>query len=136
MHRVANHFQGLPTYVAGSALALALDTAVLLLALRAGLALELAAATGFLAGMALIYLVSIRFAFQTRRLANSRQELLLFALIGTAGLLITTVLLNLLVDMGMHVLLAKCSTAGMVFCFNYSLRKQLLFSLPATTSRP
>lgn len=128
MVRLAPHFQGLPTYAAGSALALALDTAVLMFASRAGLPLELSAAAGFLSGMALIYLVSIHFAFQTRRLADARHELLVFALIGAAGLLMTTALLKLIVAMGSPVLLAKGVTASVVFCFNYSLRKQFLFT--------
>jgi putative flippase GtrA len=135
MRRLTHHLQGLPIYAAGSALALALDTGTLMLALRAGLPLVLAATAGFLAGMALVYLISIRFAFHTRRLTSTRQELLLFALIGVAGLLLTTVLLSLFVGLGVPVLMAKGGTAGVVFCFNYSLRKQLLFSRAPAVSR-
>ncbi|MGM9481937.1 GtrA family protein [Roseateles sp. NT4] len=133
VQRFIHHLQGLPIYAAGSALALALDTGSLMLALRAGLPLALAASIGFLAGMALIYLISIRFAFHTRRLESTKQELLLFVLIGLAGLVLTTVLLSLFVRLGMPVLLAKGGTACVVFCFNFTLRKQLLFT-PATAA--
>lgn len=135
MRRLIDHLQGLPVYALGSGLALALDTGLLMLALRAGLPLTLAAATGFLAGMALVYLISIRFAFHTRRLKSTRQELLLFALIGMAGLLLTTVLLTMFVGVGLPVLLAKGGTACVVFCFNFSLRKQLLFTPTEAASR-
>ena len=129
MRALAKHLQGLPVYAAGSALALALDTSLLMLALRAGLPLTVAAAIGFLAGMVVVYGVSIRFAFRARRLSNARQELLVFALIGLAGLLLTVALLRLMVALGLPVLLAKGVTAGVVFCFNFSLRKWLLFTL-------
>jgi len=135
MRSLADHLQGLPLYAAGSALALALDTTILTQALRAGFPLTLAAATGFLAGMVLIYLISVRFAFHTRRLASTKQELLLFALIGVAGLVLTTVLLSLFVRLGLPVLLAKGGTACVVFCLNYSLRKQLLFTSAPAASR-
>lgn len=135
MRALAKHLQGLPAYAAGSALALALDTTLLMLALRGGLPLTAAAAVGFLAGMLVVYGVSIRFAFRARRLSNARQELLVFALIGLAGLLLTVALLRLMVALGLPVLMAKGATAGVVFCFNFSLRKWLLFTLrPAPLS--
>ena len=45
-----------------------------------------AAPVGFALGLALIYLLSVRWVFVERRLANPRVEFIVFALIGLAGM--------------------------------------------------
>ncbi len=129
MHSLRRHLQGLPVYFFGSALALALDTTVLMLALRQGLPLSWATSAGFLSGMGISYAISVRFAFDVRTLRNPGLEFASFVLIGLAGLLLTQVLLWTFVGrIGLPVLPAKAITACLVFSFNYSLRKRLLFT--------
>lgn len=67
-----------------------------------------------------------------QRLNDRRSEFGLFALVGVAGLLLTEALLWLLVkQIGVDPLMAKLTSAGGVFLFNFMLRKSLLF-----TARP
>jgi putative flippase GtrA len=121
--------QGLPIYFLGSGLALALDMAVLMLALRQGLLLQWATTIGFLSGMGVSYAISVRYAFKVRTLRSGRLEFASFVLIGLAGLALTQLLLwALAARLGWPVLAAKAVAACIAFNFNYSLRKWLLFT--------
>ncbi|MDR7270572.1 putative flippase GtrA [Pelomonas saccharophila] len=116
-------------YLAASAAALTLDTAVFNLSLRLGVNLPLSACLGFSLGLMLIYTISTRHAFSQHRVADRRNEFALFALIGVAGLLLTEVLLWLLVkQLSVAPLPAKLGSACGVFLFNFGLRKNLLFT--------
>ena len=116
-------------YLLCSALALGLDTGVYLGALSAGAPLALAAALGFAAGVSCAYVCSVRFVFRARRLRDRSAEFALFVGVGLLGLLLTEALLWLLVSrLAMHPLPAKLATAGLVFIFNFGVRKALLFS--------
>jgi putative flippase GtrA len=129
VHPIRRHLQGLPIYFLGSGLALALDTAVLMLALRQGLSLPWATTVGFLSGMGVSYAISVRYAFHVRTVRNSGVEFASFVLIGLIGLALTQALLWAFVGrLGLPVLAAKAMTACFVFSFNYSLRKWLLFT--------
>jgi putative flippase GtrA len=129
VHPIRRHLQGLPVYFLGSSLALALDAAVLMLSLRQGLSLPWATTVGFLSGMGVSYAVSVRYAFNIRTLRNPGAEFASFVLIGLVGLVLTQVLLWAFVGhIGLPVLAAKALTACLVFSFNYSLRKWLLFT--------
>ena len=121
-------------YTLASGLALALDVAVLGLALRAGAGLGLAAALGFTAGLLLIYGASTRLVFRQRRMADARLEFTCFAGIGLVGLALTEALLWVLVTrLHLPALPAKLTTAVAVFLCNFTLRKQLLFTLHRLT---
>jgi len=123
-------------YFLGSCMALALDTAALLLCLRCGLSLMAAATMGFMSGMSISYFVSVRYAFDRRSLSDRRIEFVSFVLIGLCGLGLTQLLLALLATrLHLPVLAAKAMTAALVFFFNYSLRKHLLFTRAARASR-
>ncbi|WIV97795.1 GtrA family protein [Kinneretia aquatilis] len=119
-------------YALCSALALAIDFALYLLALRMGQAVPVAAALGFSVGLMTSYVLSVRWVFLQRRILDRRQELLVFCTVGVAGLLLTQLLLWLLVQRAaMRPEWAKLPTAVLVFMFNFSVRKALLFaSLP------
>lgn len=89
------------------------------------------ATVAFCAGLATIYLLSIRWIFRQRRVERSVQEFGLFAAIGAAGLLLTACILYVLTDMlGLDYRLSKIASAAMVFLFNFGCRKYFLFRSP------
>jgi len=117
-------------YVGASALALGIDLAAYSGLIRiAGVHYLLAAPVGFALGLALIYLLSVRWVFAERRLANSRVEFAVFALIGLAGMGINESVIYAGVDLfALGYEQAKLSSAAVVFCFNFAARKLLLFT--------
>lgn len=117
-------------YGFASAAALALDFAVLVLCHRLlGLDHLAAAAAGFVCGLALVYGLSVRFVFRDRRSLSPRAEIAGFLLTGLAGLALTEALMHLFVDrLGLAVEASKIPTAGLVFLFNFTARRALLFS--------
>ncbi len=128
----------LAKYGAASAAALTLDFVTLALFYKGvGVNYLVAAAIGFLAGLALVYWLSVRYVFADRRRLDSRAEIAGFLLTGLAGLVITETLMHLLVDrFCLPVVLSKAPTAGVVFLFNFLLRRALIFyeAAPATRS--
>jgi putative flippase GtrA len=125
----------LSRYLCASVVALAVDTGLYALALGLHVAYPFAACIGFLAGLAVAYTISIRWAFDARRVRNPRIEFLIFAAVGIVGLLLTESLLWLQVDvLALAALPAKIGASGGVFLFNFIARKTLLFkSEPAAT---
>jgi putative flippase GtrA len=121
-------------YAGASFLALALDYGVLrLVNEQLGVDYHVAAAFGFLSGLALIYMLSVRYVFQGRRRRAARIEILGFLVTGVLGLLLTELLMHLFVgDFSLSVALAKLPTAGFVFLFNFATRRALLFKECAT----
>jgi putative flippase GtrA len=115
-------------YLLCSAAALAVDFLAYSLALRLHLAYPTAAALGFGLGLWTAYSLSVRYAFKQRALADRRVEFLVFAGIGLLGLLLTEFLLWYLIgQLRFEAHLAKLIGAGLVFLFNFVLRKSLLF---------
>jgi putative flippase GtrA len=119
-------------YSVASAAALALDCGLLLFCSKIlGFHYLIAAAIGFLAGMSLIYLLSIRYVFSDRRYSPPAGEFLGFFVIGLTGLGLNEFLIHAFVARaGLSLALAKISTAALVFIFNFSARRVLLFSGP------
>ena len=127
----------LARYLVASAIALGVDTGLYALGLRLQLGYPLAAVLGFLGGVAVAYLLSVRWAFRTRRLGDARIEFIVFAAIGALGLLLTEALLWLQIDvLGFGPLAAKLTASCAVFFFNFGARKLVLFkALPAGHAR-
>jgi putative flippase GtrA len=116
-------------YFACSALALATDAGLYGVALRMGAPYPFAAAVGFVAGVSTAYLLSVRWAFRQRSVANPQIEFLVFLGIGIAGLALTEALLWLQVSVcGIGPMAAKLVAAVGVFTFNFVTRKLLLFT--------
>ena len=117
-------------YFGASALALGIDLAAYSgLIYLAGVHYLLAAPAGFALGLALIYLLSVRWVFAERRLADRRVEFTVFALIGFAGMGINELVIYVGVDrFALGPVPAKLLSAGLVFCFNFVSRKLLLFT--------
>jgi putative flippase GtrA len=117
-------------YFAASALALAVDFGVYSGLIRlAGVDYLVAAPIGFALGLATIYALSIRWVFRQRRLKDARAEFALFALIGLAGMALNQGILYAGVErFALSYEFAKIVSAGTVFCFNFAIRKLLLFT--------
>jgi putative flippase GtrA len=117
-------------YGAISVAALALDYGLLIfLTEYVGIYYLVSASISFGAGMMLVYVTSISFIFNERRLASKSLEFTSFAAIGIAGLVLNGVLLwCITTGTPLSYQLAKVPTAGIVFLFNYFARRNLLFS--------
>jgi putative flippase GtrA len=117
-------------YFGASALALSLDLATLSgLSRFAGVHYLIAAPVGFALGLTLIYLLSVRWVFAERRLANPRVEFTVFVLIGLAGMGINELVIYAGVEkFALGPEQAKLVSAALVFCFNFATRKALLFT--------
>jgi len=115
--------------VAGGA-AYAVDFVVLAsLTEFAGLHYLLATGAGFLSGLTLTYMLSVRWVFARRSLASKGLEFGVFAIVGFVGLLMTEVLMWLFTSVaGLYYLLSKMVTGLIVLVWNFSARRVLLFS--------
>ena len=117
-------------YFGASALALAIDFGLYAGLIRlAGVHYLVAAPLGFALGLASIYLLSTRWVFRQRRLADRRAEFVLFALVGLAGMALNQLIVYTAVQlMAASFEVAKILSAGIVFSFNFASRKLLLFT--------
>jgi len=117
-------------YVAAGLVALSVDFGTYVGLIRlAGVHYLIAAPLGFAFGLATVYLLSVRWVFAYRRLADRRAEFALFAAIGLAGMALNQGIIYLAVQaMPGAYEIAKILSAGVVFCFNFFSRKLLLFT--------
>jgi putative flippase GtrA len=117
-------------YITASAAALAVDFSLYAGLVRLGsVDYLIAAPLGFALGLATIYLLSVRWVFGVRRLADARIEFAVFASIGLAGMALNQLVIYLGVEAwALSYEAAKLVSAGVVFCFNFTLRKLLLFT--------
>lgn len=89
----------------------------------------LSASVAFAAGLITIYMLSIAWVFDTRKMENSVLEFVLFLSIGMAGLLLNALIMFVATDwIGLHYLFSKAASTGFVFLFNYFLRSRFLFN--------
>jgi putative flippase GtrA len=119
-------------YGLASALALAVDWGLLLLLTKAGVNYLVASGIGFTSGIGVTYLLSVSVVFRHRPVADRKREFFGFIGVGLAGLILTQGLMALWVE-ALHMTpgLAKIPTAGIVFVFNFTVRRALLFRAPA-----
>ena len=122
-------FEEFLRYGAASAVALAADFLTLVLLTEiAGIHYLTSAAVGFSLGVVIAYLLSVRWVFSARRLANMPVESAIFLLIGLAGLLVNHVVMFGLTEIALFpYAVSKIGSAGLVFMFNFILRKTVLF---------
>ena len=117
-------------YLAAAACALAVDFGTYVALIQfAGVHYLVAAPVAFALGLVVIYVLSARWAFSVRRYSDRRIEFLLFGAIGCAGLLLNQAVIYAGVSgAGLSPEVAKLVSAAIVFGFNFSARKLLLFT--------
>jgi putative flippase GtrA len=117
-------------YAAVSGIALIVDLGLLYVGVVIlNLHYLVAASLSFAVGVVLVYIGSIYWVFPKRAINNYRKEVTVFVLIGLAGLVLNDVLLLVLIELlDQYLWLAKASTVIIVFLFNFTIRKFLLFS--------
>ncbi len=117
-------------YLAASVAALSLDAALLWAGVeRVGLPVWLAGSVAYLAGLVLIYVLSVRWVFARRAFRDARDEFVLFAALGLLGLMLNALTLFVGTALGLALPLAKAASAGIGFTANFVTRKVLLFSV-------
>jgi putative flippase GtrA len=120
----------LSRYTLVSALALVLDFAVYLLLAAGGMRGALAGAIGYACGIALHYMLSVRYVFDAAAAHKAQSRLITeFAISGLAGLAITALVIALTVDLGgMPLLPAKMLAVGVSFLVVFALRRGVVFA--------
>jgi putative flippase GtrA len=87
------------------------------------------AAIAFILGLLTNYALSIFWVFSKRTLANKRTEFLIFSMIGLVGLGLNEVIIWLFTEsMHFHYLISKIFSTVVVFLWNFTARKKILFS--------
>lgn len=116
-------------YVAVSGGGLAVDVAALAFGVEIlGLPLLTANAISFSLGVVVVYLGSIFWVFNRRRLSNPRTEFILFAAIGLVGLGVNQLALwSVVTATGAFYGLGKLAAAAASFVANFIIRKWVLF---------
>jgi len=119
-----------PRYLIASALALAVDGGLYVALIRIFQVHYLVAAPiGYAIGLLVIYLLSTRWVFRSRRLSSVSQEFLVFSLVGLGGLAVNQAVIFTCVEgFSASYELAKLVSAALVFGINFGGRKLLLFT--------
>lgn len=117
-------------YLIAGATAFVVDVAIFLFLVRfVGIQPVAAAIAGYLVGLILVYVLSVRWVFSFRRLNARHLEFASFVLIGGIGLAINVAVIAALTEVrGMDLLVSKLIATGTTFTFNFALRKLMLFS--------
>lgn len=88
----------------------------------------LSATISFIAGLAVNYLISIRWVFGKSKLSSRAAEFVVYGIIGVVGLLLNNLLLYLFTDhLHLHYMLSKLIAAAIVLAWNFLGRKIILF---------
>jgi len=127
---LARFMVDLVRYGAASAAALSIDAATLLVLNKAfGVPYLVASAIGFLSGLVVVYVLSVRYVYDDARALRPSLEIAGFLATGLVGLGLTQALMALFVGaLAWPVLAGKVPTVAVVFLFNFLSRRMLLFS--------
>ena len=127
--RSDNGFVQLIRYGLVSVAALAVDFGGMVLLVELLSVHYLAAATlSFTAGLIVNYTLSRLWVFSESRYNSKTSEFVAFSLIGIAGLLINNGIIWVSVEhIGMHYAISKMIATGVVFFWNFGLRKIIVF---------
>ncbi|NLI72734.1 MAG: GtrA family protein [Bacteroidales bacterium] len=84
---------------------------------------------GFIVGLIFTYILSIRWIFDERRLANKWNELAIFALIGVVGIGLTWFFMKLFTSiLLLYYVFSKVLTTVIVSLWNFGAKKLILFT--------
>ena len=118
-------------YIGASVVSLAVDFGVFMTALALGMPPALAAATGYVSGIASHWAISSRLVFAGQvasSAAGRRQQQLLFILSALVGLGITTGIVGIGSRYGLDPRIAKAVAVAVSFQATYVLRRKLVFA--------
>lgn len=118
----------LTRYLAASVLSLCIDMGLFLTMVRLGLSPAWAAIFGYLAGIAVHWLLSVRFVFNPgTTAAPTPTQRIQFLLSGLMGVAITGATVSLLTNLGLGAALAKMIAVAISFTTLYLVRKHVVF---------
>jgi putative flippase GtrA len=84
---------------------------------------------GFLVGLMINYILSIKWVFSYRKIKNPKNELLIFAFIGVIGLLINEAVMYICTGLLLlYFLYSKILATIIVFFWNFTVRRATLFN--------
>jgi len=115
-------------FVAGG-LAFVFDFSVLMLLYRIfHVHYLIAAAIGLLFGFTITYVLSIKWVFRNRSVSDQRSEVSIFFVIGMVGFVLSELIMWIGVDILLFTVpMTKLIATGIVFVWNFLIRKILLF---------
>lgn len=88
----------------------------------------LSASFGFLVGLTVNYILSIKWVFSNRVIKDKKMEVVFFAIIGVVGLGLTELFMWVFTDLILfHYLLSKVFSTVITYAWNFLARKFLLF---------
>ena len=88
----------------------------------------IAAAIAFTLGLIVNYTLSVTWVFSRRKYHDKAKEFSIFTIIGLIGLLLNELLMWIFTDLiGMYYVHSKLLTTFIVFLWNFSMRKIILF---------
>ena len=118
-------------YIGASVVSLGVDFSVFMAALSLGVPPALAAATGYIAGIAAHWAISSRFVFVQQVAASGaarRQQQAMFVISALVGLGITTGIVGLGTRYGLDARIAKAIAIVVSFQATYVIRKRVVFA--------
>lgn len=118
-------------YIGASLFSLAIDFALFIATLSIGIVPALAAATGYVAGIAAHWAISSRLVFASQVCASPagrRQQQAMFLLSALIGLGITTGIVGIVTRYGLDPRLAKLVAIIVSFQATYVLRRKVVFA--------
>jgi putative flippase GtrA len=127
--KLAAVFPQLSRYSLVSAFSLALDFAIYLALTEGQVHAALAGVVGYAAGLALHFLLSVRFVFDAGATDKQQPRLLAeFAASGIAGMGVTALVISATTGFGAPALAAKVVAAAASFLIVYTLRRTVVFA--------
>jgi putative flippase GtrA len=124
-------------YAVASALALAVDVAILYLATtRLAMPGYLAAALAYAVGLAVHYVLSVRYVFAYRRMASQRRnEIMVYALTGLVGIVLSAGIVHAGDLLDQSLAMSKLIAIAVSFIAVFMIRKVTLFSADKNSAK-
>lgn len=128
--KTGNTYIQLFRYLLSGGTAFIIDIGVMVLLKEVlGVNYLLASVIGFIVGLIFTYILSIRWIFNERRLANRWNELVIFALIGVVGIGLTWIFMKIFTEILLiYYVISKVLTTIIVSLWNFTAKKLILFT--------